>query len=314
MITKEFLEAVVACPLCKNCLKLERSTCDNEGFVKQGVLTCASCNASYQIANGVPNLLSESKLDGPNWGQWRITDEQFRTDFLPSHNLAQAKIFKVLLDDFFSRVDVRGSVLDIGGADGVIRHWLPKEYLYASVDPNAALAYHPFPFFDQLFPRYREPYLFLQGAAEYLPVKSSSFDNTLFISSLDHCNNVHIALDEAKRVLKSNGQLLIYGHVTPITKGVVGKRIKLVFAAQNRNEAIRTLGRWVRKSVKGIVKQLAREIFGVQLGTQSMDHHLHHFSGDNLVRLCREHGFQRIEFHWLERSWYHGFLVARKGS
>lgn len=47
---------ILACPICKGALTLT-STLEDGGEVLAGALHCATCNETYQIEAGIPNLL-----------------------------------------------------------------------------------------------------------------------------------------------------------------------------------------------------------------------------------------------------------------
>jgi uncharacterized protein YbaR (Trm112 family) len=54
-LKRELMEILV-CPVCKGDLELQVETEDEEEVVT-GALTCAPCNESYPIQDGIPNLL-----------------------------------------------------------------------------------------------------------------------------------------------------------------------------------------------------------------------------------------------------------------
>jgi len=47
---------ILACPLCKQPLRLE-ATREDAGEVLDGTLTCTACGEGYPITEGIPNLL-----------------------------------------------------------------------------------------------------------------------------------------------------------------------------------------------------------------------------------------------------------------
>lgn len=53
---KKDLVKILACPVCKQELKLEIRE-ERKGEVLTGSLTCANCHHSYPIKDGIPNLL-----------------------------------------------------------------------------------------------------------------------------------------------------------------------------------------------------------------------------------------------------------------
>ena len=53
---KTELMEILACPVCKGKLELEVQE-EAEGEVVTGCLSCATCNLSYPINDGIPNML-----------------------------------------------------------------------------------------------------------------------------------------------------------------------------------------------------------------------------------------------------------------
>lgn len=90
--------------------------------------------------------------------------------------------------------DCRGVILDVGCDDATIGASLfPAGSRYIGLDPFSA---HPSPFR-------------LIGVAEFLPIRSGSLDVVVFNTTLDHIFDWHRAIDEAHRVLRAGGQLVI---------------------------------------------------------------------------------------------------------
>lgn len=63
---------------------------------------------------------------------------------------------------------------------------------------------------DPLSPELSRDFNFYHGLAEMLPWQDNSFDNVIIGTSMDHFLDPYKALDEAKRVLKPNGFLLLW--------------------------------------------------------------------------------------------------------
>ncbi len=55
---KRDLLNILCCPICKGDLKLEVSKEEN-GEILEGTLTCKKCGRTYEIIDGIPNLLPE---------------------------------------------------------------------------------------------------------------------------------------------------------------------------------------------------------------------------------------------------------------
>lgn len=106
---------------------------------------------------------------------------------------AGARLFR----DFIAPY-AQGSVLDIGCGIAPLPAYLSdfELDLVAGSDP--------------LSPELHREFSFHHGLAELLPWKDSSFDNVIIGTSMDHFLDPYRALEEAKRVLKPNGYLLLW--------------------------------------------------------------------------------------------------------
>jgi SAM-dependent methyltransferase len=90
--------------------------------------------------------------------------------------------------------DCRGLVLDVGCDDVEISASLFNEDCsYIGLDP-----------FSNSNSSFR-----VRGVGECLPVRDESIDNVVFNTSLDHILDYHQALEEARRVLKQGGVIII---------------------------------------------------------------------------------------------------------
>jgi SAM-dependent methyltransferase len=90
--------------------------------------------------------------------------------------------------------DWRGAVLDIGCDDpATSRAFFPEGVRHLGLEPsrNDARDFR------------------VIGMAEFLPVASEVFDGAAFLGSLDHVLDYQTAIDEAHRVLKPGGRLLV---------------------------------------------------------------------------------------------------------
>lgn len=104
-----------------------------------------------------------------------------------------------------------GTVLDVGGSRGTLRHFLSPNVRYLVVDPqiDAFKKLEAQPGLLRAYPVLLEPCNFLAGFAEHLPLLSRQFDFVHMRSMLDHCYNPQLAIKEAFRVLKEDGKLMI---------------------------------------------------------------------------------------------------------
>ncbi len=61
---KRKLMEILACPMCKGELELEIAE-ERDGEIITGCLTCASCQQSYPVSEGTPNLLPPESRTEP---------------------------------------------------------------------------------------------------------------------------------------------------------------------------------------------------------------------------------------------------------
>ena len=110
--------------------------------------------------------------------------------------------------------------------------------------------------------------------AEFLPFNSSSFQTVHMRSVIDHFLNPELALNEAYRVLKNDGSLIVGLYVYG---GKIGK-VSVI--------------RQIKDSVKAILTFLGINNFG--------DYHVWHPTYQELTKLLLDCGFKSAKVHWQE--------------
>lgn len=133
------------------------------------------------------------------WKTWkhlqRNGEVSYRED--PQNNLGVANRPDFIR--FGEFCDFRGLVLDIGvGPQEVPTHIdnFKDKATFIGIDP--------------LMGSCARKFIFICGLGEYLPFKEGTFDQVLFVTSLDHVIDPIVVLEEAKRVLKSDGDICIW--------------------------------------------------------------------------------------------------------
>ena len=111
-------------------------------------------------------------------------------------------------------------ILDIGGGTGqtfVNFFQRPDKLTYFLVDPNLRLLHDQF---IRIYPQLLSLKMgHVLSFGERLPFKDNIADIVLCFAAIDHMVDYKQFLNEAKRTLKPNGQILITGHIdAPITK------------------------------------------------------------------------------------------------
>ncbi|MEK7991459.1 MAG: class I SAM-dependent methyltransferase [Thiotrichaceae bacterium] len=103
-----------------------------------------------------------------------------------------------------AQIDLHGNVLLCGIGSGLDIPYLTNEANYIGIDLTAAMLHRAQKRIQQ------QPVILHQGDVMQLPYKDSSFDFVVMHLILAVVSKPQIALDEAKRVLKLNGQLIIF--------------------------------------------------------------------------------------------------------
>ncbi|MBL4888727.1 MAG: class I SAM-dependent methyltransferase [Candidatus Lindowbacteria bacterium] len=94
--------------------------------------------------------------------------------------------------EIYKRVGVSGDILEVGCGAGGLKN-IATDGLYAGIDPIQ---------YDR-----KPDFRFCQGFAESLPYYDASFDAVFMVASFDYFFEPHMALREAKRVLRPGGSL-----------------------------------------------------------------------------------------------------------
>ena len=190
---------LLVCPECKQKLEAEVAK-QNQDLVQEAQLRCPSCEESYEVYNGIPNLIPTSISDNKHWELWR----QHLDGFAARRESRQGSGLKMPHPKastthaaFFEFSKIKGgTVLDIGCGPGKLRHYLnEKETDYIGLDPLPM---------DE-----SRDFRFVHALGEYIPFQDNTFSHMLVISALDHFKNLPLFFGEAKRVLKKDGRLLI---------------------------------------------------------------------------------------------------------
>lgn len=207
---------ILCCPLCKGSVEMV-----GENFV------CNDCGIEYRKRSVVQGMHKEYVYDFrihrpayciPAIGaKWADVQEEYKKLHKARRYIDDLTVYLDEIDSvkeiYTEEFSIKGKVLDVGGHQGRLRHFLKDKDvpLYVSVDPYLEL-------FQNLesqqnllkaYPCLRKPCNFLSCYGENLPFTKNTFDCVHMRSVLDHFQDPYLALKEAYRVLKPNGKLLI---------------------------------------------------------------------------------------------------------
>jgi len=243
----------------------------------------ASCGFKYQYKNGVPDLRVRLAGSADEWLEGQLAFESWldqyfdqgeaHTDFYENEQALDAPVYEAL--------KLYGRVLDVGGHLGHIRKYMEPNQEYCSLDPFVGVHLRASNR-SNLFASYplSTPINFVGGYAEFLPFQDGSFDTINMRSCIDHFFNPEIALLEAFRVLKEEGQL------------VIGLTLE-------------------GRTLKSRMKEFVRPVVSVFM-PRYRDHHIWHPTYENLINLCDVCGFDLKNEVWQTPDILYASFTRRK--
>jgi ubiquinone/menaquinone biosynthesis C-methylase UbiE len=232
----------------------------------------------------VPEALSQ-------WNESQKDYEQFDVEWAERDKLNLYldeinSVYEIYTQEF----NIQGSVLDVGGHQGRLRHFLndQRNSPYVSVDPflNVFENIQYRPNLIKAYPCLSKPCNFLVCRAEALPFISNAFDWVHMRYVVDHFENPFMAFKEAYRVLKPQGNLMIGLAIMEKTgKSTVLLKIK----SKIEREGIASFLKAVQKRICDVINKKTK-ICG--------DHHLFRLSVEQLRDISSVTGFTVTKEHW----------------
>lgn len=300
-LESEVLE-LLCCPLCKSDL-----------ISHDGEFRCRACASSYKAISVEAGVEGEEtvwdfRIHRPPYCipaaevRWQEAQQhyedwyaqQLKADSLDLHLEEIDSVAEVYSDEF----DIRGRVLDIGGSEGRLRHFIREHdvQLYLSVDPSIGL-FGEIPSRKNLtkaYPSLLKPCNFLLCHAEALPLVNGAFDWVHMRSVLDHFNDPYVALREARRVLKPTGTI------------VLGLAIMEKFPSVSIDERVRRALR-----TRGLLGTISASVERIRdLAGRRVSEHLHRFSEEELIDLIGSTGFIIDKVHWQKPPYSYSIYLS----
>lgn len=297
---------LLCCPLCKGDLINE-----------QDKFVCEDCATQYPLKNTPVGdhieKIYDFRIHRPTYCIPETTKmwEESQKHYKEFHeNLIVHDSLEVYIDEIDSvreiytqEFRIEGTVLDVGGHQGRLRHYLSDQEvpLYVSVDPylNIFENIQHQPNLLRAFPSLLRPCNFMACHAEDLAFKSNSFDWVHMRSVIDHFADPYIALKEAYRVLKPNGRIMIGLTICPSIKTRIGKN-KIENGGSLRTRIISRISEEgilsVLKRIPGRLTDLLRVENGIK--QEEGDDHRFRLSCEELVDLLLITGFKIEKEHW----------------
>ena len=195
-----WLTRILVCPVCHSDLEASRD-----------LIRCVGCESRF--AHGDPRVIGLGLSDKKNADKgWRDRQRDMTAAY---QELVADRDHAVLAyrSDYGPLAPLlatyTGQVVDLGGGNGIARHWLPEETRYVSVDPTTDWLDQSWNTLADAFPCLARPFPYVVGVAEQLPFAEEAFDGGLSIWSLNHVMEPARALRDAARVIKTGRRLLL---------------------------------------------------------------------------------------------------------
>ena len=186
-------------------------------------LACVGCRRAWpQTADFADVFVNDQTPPGSRWAQRQDLMAASYRDLIadPPHAV---RAYHHDFDPYVAPLSAcSGRILDIGGGNGLVRHFLPPDVDYVSLDPCTEWLEESWDVLGEDFPCLRQPLQFVRGVAEHIPFADGSYDVVLAFWSLNHCADPQRSLCEIARVLRPGGRcLLVLEDVEPAWRDIL---------------------------------------------------------------------------------------------
>lgn len=277
MLTSDML-SILCCPTCRTDeLRAEIKKQDGNQ-IQEGSLTCDTCNASYPVQSGIPDLMPHGVLTTAEWQMWKdhlVAFQERREQRVKKPNRfvdhwgGTKSKGKKAFAEFINITE--GKVLDMGCGAGKFRlRFNNNEVTYYGLDPMIVPGIESFPF--------------ARALAEYIPFKDGTFSDVIITSALDHFQDLDKFFGETIRVLRSNGKLHIMQHI---------------HGMKNPTMVVKTITHWVKDTL---------EDRATKIENAEAPHHMSEFTKSALFGGLSNY-FEVVSVDEYSNKWYSPTLV-----
>lgn len=196
-----FLQHLVVCPVCK--AKLDFSP---------DLIKCTLCNLQFHQSQKDCFDLLPCHLPENNGGLWEKRQQEME-DWYRNLIVNPTNAYHCFVNDYTPYAPLlatlSGLILDLGGGNGIVRHFLPNNVQYIIIDPSLDWLRIEWLSIADRFPCLKTKPYFVRGVGEYLPFPAHSFDVVLSFWSLNHANHPERVFREVYQVLRSGGRFFV---------------------------------------------------------------------------------------------------------
>jgi len=280
---------ILICPVCKGNLKSV-----------EGEFICQNCATRY--ANSKKENILDLRMRYPKYcipsGLKKWADIQdgyslYENSMLDHDDLnTYLNEIDTVKEIYNQEFDIRGKVLDVGGHQGRLRHFLNKDSVpfYVSIDPFIEIFenLNGRPNLLKAYPSLSEPCNFIAAHAERLPFKNNSFNWVHMRSVLDHFEDPYLALKEAYRVLDNEGMLMVGMTISGGKSTIKNEDSISALIIKTKNKISRD----------GLAAFLRMAWVALKLKIKGIEEHAFRLDYDNLMDLLNVSGFEIVNEHW----------------
>lgn len=287
-----------ACPKCQRALR-DDTTC----------LTCDGCGTRFSTALGFPDFRIENLQGDVLLHEWAKSQASYERSEEPIDVAAALANINGCREVYLRLPPISGRFLDVGGGYGLVRHFLPPNVEYLSIDPWTGTMHQAHKLsqdsdYVRHFPYMNEPFAFVCGFAERLPFGPQTFDWVHMRSVIDHVADPQMAMNESARVMRPGSYLLLGVAATggpsgsgTLEKGWRGLLAKVRFKLH-------------QNGVRGLLQAIKRRLHSREFG----DHHTWHPSIVDLRQLVSLAGLNIVWEHWTQPPYeFVVYILSQKG-
>jgi SAM-dependent methyltransferase len=185
------IDDLLVCPVCYAPLPLAVLRLD-------GKASCGECQYVFTFTDAIFDMTPLPPPDSETqsrWGLWKTLQKNGEISYTVDQDASLSVGERDDVRAFAEFANLYGSTLDIGCGPQPLPAYAGNGR-FVGIDPLRGIQPRGFDF--------------VQGLGEFLPFRADTFDRVLFATSLDHCLNPVRCLLEARRVLKADGEIIVW--------------------------------------------------------------------------------------------------------